>query len=103
MGFCIMGTPDQITTLFNKIDNLVDAQNQTNVSIENLRGDFKVLSEQMSHKIDDTDLVKHALECPNKKSGGFWSGMTAAQKTTIITSTLTGIGAAVVMILQNLQ
>ena len=106
---CIMGTPDDIKTLFSKIDNLIDVNNQTNVALAELRGELNVTNEQLKHKAEKKDITNdiqlHEIACStrNKSKPGFWSGMSAAQKTTLITTTLAAIGSAAVMIIQNIN
>lgn len=105
-GTCIMGTPDDIQILFGKIDSLVDVSGKTNISIEGMRGDMKVLGEQMKHKVEGPDITRdielHKIECNTRNTkGGLWDGMTAGQKTAALAGVVTAIGSVVVNIIQN--
>lgn len=103
-----MGSPDEIQVLFGKIDKLNDGISGVRETIGDLRGDVKVLTAQMDHKAEKDEISRdihlHAMECNTRKRdpGGFWSGMSAAQKTTIVTTTMAAVGSTVAMILQNL-
>ena len=80
-----MGTPDDIKTLFAKIDNLVTGQSTTNVELTGIRGDMKVFATELKH-LSDTKVDRMDL-----KDDGFWNGMTASQKALLITLVATNL------------
>lgn len=104
-----MDSKTDIERLFRSMDSLVGATNKTNVAIEGLRGDVKVLGTRIEsideHKADKDEISQlitnnfkiHEVECATRKDGSskgkFWSGMSAGQKMTIVGSVIAAIGS----------
>lgn len=107
-GTCFMGTPDEIRILFGKIDQLVKVTGNTNIAIEGMRGDVRVLASQVEHKAEKDDISRdiylHATECMTRgqRGGGIWAGMSPTQKTAFVGFVLTTTGSIVMNVIQNL-
>lgn len=109
MEFCIMGTPGELQTLFDKIDKLVENSGKTAVAMEGLRGDIRVINKDLESKatkddiINDRELHEMAKHCgPQQGNSGFWSGMSAMQKTAITTLLVTNLMQVVENIFQRI-
>lgn len=99
IGTCIM-SDELVAVLREDIRELTGGMVRLSESIIKLTGNLDLLDEKMKHKAEKDDITKdiklHEMACASMRASsnksGFWSGMSAGQKATIVTLAITNIG-----------
>lgn len=109
---CLVSDDKLVDELRADIKSLSGTMTELRITIAELNGKIGNINKELDHKEDKGEVAKkiandiylHETACNTRnKQTGFWSGMTAAQKTTVVTTTVAAIGTTIAMVLQNIM